>query len=116
MVPICVIGIHPGDQRRAVTSSPASQSGARWAEPARRGSAQLNRGERNLNPKHLWRRAGAGKHALSVSQRESGGQVSAGESGPVGETHLERRAPGAHLRRVRGMQKAPGCRSMKKRS
>ena len=56
LVAICVIGIHPGDQRRAITSPTADQSGAR----ARRGggarlekAAQLNREERNLNPKRL---------------------------------------------------------------
>lgn len=38
VVPICVIGIHPGDQRRAVTSSqPANQ------EPERGHEAELAR-------------------------------------------------------------------------
>lgn len=59
-VPLCVIAIHPGYQSRPVTSSqPANQRVERgeWGGALSEKAAQLNGGERNLNPKHCWTRA-----------------------------------------------------------
>lgn len=82
---------------------PADQSGAR----ARRGggargeqAAQLNRGERNLNPKHLWTRAERQETHTSrthtpdthtPSQRVSEGEVSAAVILLSGQVEVEPR-------------------------
>lgn len=69
VVPICVIGIHPEGPKASCHIIPTDQSRAR----ARTGGgallekpAQLNRGERNLNPKHLERREAQETHTAGT--------------------------------------------------